>query len=344
MPTNVITAIARVMTELPGIGRGERSEQGYNYRGIEAITSEAQVLLGRYCVVFVPRIVSREVRELTINGRPWTEDKLEIVYTVYGPGGVGDSIEVGPLIGLGRDNSDKGVNKCMTQAYKYALIQVLCVGDRHDDADKDPAREPDAPPSAPSAEQAERVALSLRIREMTPEYRQVVRDFCDERQIPRVTARMSDDQMLEVEECIDRLVIDDRAPFDTPGEAAQKAAAPPVPAPSPDQPVDPAATTDLPPPDAQRPTEPPTGTDDATSALAPAAAPTGPEPADPAGSVPVLLDGEPAEPGAWRGWAAEASRPEAILWLTRRDLSASGPVSALRQRMVENGSLRGVPA
>ena len=143
-PRNVIDAIAAVMAAMPGIGKGERSEQGYNYRGIEAITKEAQPLFGRYTVVFVPRIVSRAVKEFTINNKPWTEDHLEVVYTVYGPGGLDDHIEIGPLHGLGRDNSDKGVNKALTQAYKYALIQTLCIGDAKDDADREPAREADA--------------------------------------------------------------------------------------------------------------------------------------------------------------------------------------------------------
>ncbi len=148
MPANVIQALARVMEELPGIGRNERSQQGYNYRGIEAITREASSLLGRYGVVFVPKVLERKTIELTVNGKPWTEDHATILYTVYGPGGVEDRIEVGPLIALGRDNSDKGMNKCMTQAFKYALLQTLCIGDAKDDADSHAAAEADAHPAA----------------------------------------------------------------------------------------------------------------------------------------------------------------------------------------------------
>lgn len=147
MPANVIQALARVMEELPGIGRNERSQQGYNYRGIEAITREASSLLGRYGVVFVPKVLERKTVDLTVNGKPWTEDHATILYTVYGPGGVEDRIEVGPLIALGRDNSDKGMNKCMTQAFKYALLQTLCIGDAKDDADSHAAAEADAHPA-----------------------------------------------------------------------------------------------------------------------------------------------------------------------------------------------------
>lgn len=140
MPTNVIQALARVAEELPGIGKDATAapaQGGYSYRSIEAITAAAGHLLGRYGVVFVPRVVDRRmpVVEMNVGGKPWTEEQLTIVYTVYGPGGMEDRIEVGPLIALGRDNVDKGTNKCMTQAFKYALLQVLCIGDNKDDAD-----------------------------------------------------------------------------------------------------------------------------------------------------------------------------------------------------------------
>lgn len=155
-PANVIEALARVMSELPSIGKDDKAsaqQGGYSYRGIEAITGSAQRLLGKYQVVFVPKVVERKTVELTVNQKPWTEEQLTVVYTVYGPGGLEDRIEVGPLVALGRDNSDKGTNKAMTQAFKYALLQVLCIGDRssdgdgHDAAEADAHQEPD--PDAP---------------------------------------------------------------------------------------------------------------------------------------------------------------------------------------------------
>lgn len=134
-PRNVIEALAAVMGDLPAIGKKERSPQGYNFRGIEAITAHAQALFSKYRIVFVPRVIAWEIREITVNGKPWTDTIEEIEYTVYGPGGVDDAITVGPILAIGRDNSDKGSNKALTQAYKYALIQTLTVGDSSSDAD-----------------------------------------------------------------------------------------------------------------------------------------------------------------------------------------------------------------
>jgi hypothetical protein len=146
LPTNVVQAITRVMGQLPAIGKdgkADPSQGGYSYRGIEQITREAQRLFAKYGVVFAPRVLSWEVIDIVVNNKPWTDTRLMVEYDVFGPshgeytedGPVVDKITVGPLLAIGRDNSDKGANKCMTQAFKYALLQVLCISDAKDDAD-----------------------------------------------------------------------------------------------------------------------------------------------------------------------------------------------------------------
>lgn len=135
---NVIQALSRVMRDLPGIGKGmnaDPSQGGYAYRGIEQITGHTQTLFARHGIVMIPEVLEWDREEVTVANKPWHDEKCKIVYRVYGPGGLDDVIEVGPLFTVGRDGSDKGVNKCMTQALKYALIQVLCIGDKKDDAD-----------------------------------------------------------------------------------------------------------------------------------------------------------------------------------------------------------------
>lgn len=149
-PTNVVAALSRVMGELPAIGKegvGPRDQGSYAYRGIEQITREAQGLFAKYGVVFVPFVTKCKVTPVTVGGKPWTDTQLHVVYNVFGPGGGDDVIQVGPLVGIGRDSNDKGANKAMTQAFKYALLQVLCVADAKDDADAE-SYEGDADQSA----------------------------------------------------------------------------------------------------------------------------------------------------------------------------------------------------
>jgi ERF superfamily len=138
---NVIEALCRVMRDLPGIGKdmksgGDGPGPKYNYRGIEQVTPHTQELFSRHGIVFIPHVRSYEVRDLTINNKPWTDVYELVEYTVYGPGGVDDRITVGPILAIGRDNSDKGGNKALTQAFKYALLQALSISDPKDDPDQ----------------------------------------------------------------------------------------------------------------------------------------------------------------------------------------------------------------
>ena len=111
---------------------------GYAFRGIEDITAAAQGLLGRYGVITVPELVGqRVVNPISVGGKPWTETILRVRYVfMHGPSDT--QITVGGdegLIGVGWDNTDKGVNKAMSQAFKVALLQTLMVGDKSLDVD-----------------------------------------------------------------------------------------------------------------------------------------------------------------------------------------------------------------
>lgn len=146
-PTNVVAALARVTAELGGIeklsaderrkrGMGGGDERGvsYAYRGVDQIAAAAAPLFGKYGVVVVPNVVQQTVEPLTINGKPWTDTAVTVEWNIYGPGGMGDVIQA-VTNGLGRDNSDKGPNKALTQSYKNLLLRLLCIGDPADDAD-----------------------------------------------------------------------------------------------------------------------------------------------------------------------------------------------------------------
>lgn len=175
-PQNVAQALAKVMGELPAIGKEGKADPkqgGYAYRGIEQITREAQRLFSKYGVVFVPRVTSHEIKNIVVADKPWTDTILTVEYDVLGPSHgsrflgtavsdhldavVEDKITAGPFLGIGRDNSDKGANKAMTQTFKYCLLQLLCISDAKDDTDGQ-THEADAPaqplPADPAAEEA----------------------------------------------------------------------------------------------------------------------------------------------------------------------------------------------
>lgn len=148
-PTNVVAALAAITAELGpiekltpaqrrqrGMMTGGDDERGikYAYRGVDQIAAELQPLLGEYGVAIVPRVASHDVTDIEVGGKPWTSHTVLVHWSIYGPGGIGDMIEA-TTIGEGRDNSDKGVNKATTAAYKNLLLRMFSIGDPSEDPD-----------------------------------------------------------------------------------------------------------------------------------------------------------------------------------------------------------------
>ena len=132
---NVQQALAAVMDELPAIGKDQSAavvEGGYAYRGIEAIAKHLQPLLAKHGVIITPlsHLISQAPALAMKEG--WTDTILDVEWRVYGPGG--DSIEARTQ-GIGRDKSDKGAAKALTQARKNLLLSLFCIADKADDAD-----------------------------------------------------------------------------------------------------------------------------------------------------------------------------------------------------------------
>ena len=189
---NVVAALAAVMGELPAIGKDQSAsaqQGGYAYRGIEQITQHTQGLFAKQGVVFIPRVVHHEIRDLVVNGKPWTDTVELVEYDVYGPGGIEDKITVGPILAIGRDNSDKGANKCLTQAFKYALLQCLSISDAKDDADGT-THEADAPPPVPGF----RSSLMAATEKLSDTERGLLRDWLAESGLPDRPSLMNAEQ------------------------------------------------------------------------------------------------------------------------------------------------------
>ncbi len=184
---NVVAALSKIMEELPGIGKDQRASQqqgGYAYRGIEQITKALQPLLAKHGVVIVPREVEwRPVRELVVNNKPWTDEGVLVTYRIYGPGGIEDHIDV-CVPGIGRDNSDKGTNKALTQAFKYALIQTFCISDPNDDADGTTHQVDTQEPGWLAAPREAIEALQERVGGLEPEILEWFRPWKDDQAFP----------------------------------------------------------------------------------------------------------------------------------------------------------------
>lgn len=125
-------ALASVMRDLPGIGKTDRSPEGFDFRGIEAMTKVVGPILAEHGVVIVPTATLTQTVASPAMKEGWQDIYLEVDWTIYGP--AGDSITA-RTNGIGRDKTDRGANKAATQAYKYLLLHLFCVADKADDAD-----------------------------------------------------------------------------------------------------------------------------------------------------------------------------------------------------------------
>lgn len=122
----IYTAINGIMEEIGAIGKTSKNQQqGFMYRGIDAVMNALQPALVKYKVFVVPEILEQKREErVTGKGGNLIYSVLKIKYTFYAEDGSSVSATV---IGEGMDSGDKASNKAMSVAFKYACFQVLCI-------------------------------------------------------------------------------------------------------------------------------------------------------------------------------------------------------------------------
>lgn len=122
----VYEAFAAVMDDVQAIRKGQQNrQQGFNFRGIDAVMQAVGPSLRKHGVVIVPEAqhVDGEVYE-TAKGTRMMRTVVRMGYTVYGPDGSSFS---GVSYGEAADSGDKGVTKAQSVAYRTFLLQALTV-------------------------------------------------------------------------------------------------------------------------------------------------------------------------------------------------------------------------
>lgn len=131
--------IRRVMQAIGGITKDGEYAAGntrYNYRGIEQITPRVRDAMIDYGLILVP------VRaDMTCTPRVKADDKVSVMaeahmtYRFVNCDRPEDFIET-QMIASAVDSGDKYVTKALTSAFKYLMLQSLCIGDPSDDQDR----------------------------------------------------------------------------------------------------------------------------------------------------------------------------------------------------------------
>lgn len=146
---NIYEAISRCMEEIGAVGKDAvNKQQGFKYRGIDAVMNAINPALIKNHVFIVPEVLEQSREERTTkNGGALIYSVCRIKYTFFAEDG--SHIEA-ITVGEGMDSGDKATNKAMAIAYKYACFQVFCIPTEEIKDPDDETPEPVAPePVAP---------------------------------------------------------------------------------------------------------------------------------------------------------------------------------------------------
>ncbi len=134
--------IADAMADIEAIAKSQKNrEQGFQYRGIDDIYNSLNHILAKHKIFTVPTVLKRKEKDSpTKSGAIWKHITLKVKYKFYTTDG---SYVSAVVYGEGKDNSDKGSNKALSIAHKYALLQVFCIPTK-DDKDPDSVTIPEA--------------------------------------------------------------------------------------------------------------------------------------------------------------------------------------------------------
>jgi hypothetical protein len=177
----IFALIAQAIGKVGFVGKERKNQQqGYSFRGIDDVLAAVQPVFAELGIVPAPRVIEREREEFkTAKGSSMFSVRLLVEHRFYAPDG--SFIEVTTL-GEAMDTGDKSSNKAMSQAFKYALIEMLAIPTYERDRDTEDAspevagraehrppqqQERRPPPNAPTADEVEAVMAEIALAKST---------------------------------------------------------------------------------------------------------------------------------------------------------------------------------
>ena len=146
---SIYAKMAAILRETKAITKSERNQQqGFKFRGIDNVMNELLELFAKNDV-----FILQEVQEWTTNDRPtksggvntFTRAKIKFKYMTT-DGSFVETVNVGEAM----DSGDKGMNKAMSIALKYSLLQMFLI----------PTEEP-KDPDGTTPEETDYLAMAL---------------------------------------------------------------------------------------------------------------------------------------------------------------------------------------
>lgn len=131
---SAIESIQGVMSEVSGVAkRDKNTQQGFNFRGIDAVVNAVGPALRKVGGAIVPTILEKQYdRGATNNGKPTVECFITVAFDWYGTDG---SVIRGVVGAEAMDLSDKATAKAMSVALRTYLLQTLMLPTDEKDPD-----------------------------------------------------------------------------------------------------------------------------------------------------------------------------------------------------------------
>ena len=123
---NIYAKMANILKETKAITKSEKNQQqGFKFRGIDNVMNELHELFAKNDV-----FILQELQDFTVDARPtakggtlfYTRAKIKFRYTTT-DGSFVETVNVGEAM----DSGDKGMNKAMSIALKYSLLQMFLI-------------------------------------------------------------------------------------------------------------------------------------------------------------------------------------------------------------------------
>lgn len=131
----IVEALAAVMADVQGVAKSSRNEsQGFNFRGIDAVTNAVGPALRAHGVIVAPNVEEAHYATVTVGqrGTPMRECTLRIRFTFHGP--AGDTLDT-VVQAEALDSGDKATSKAHSVALRTCLLQTLCIPTDEPDPD-----------------------------------------------------------------------------------------------------------------------------------------------------------------------------------------------------------------
>ena len=150
----VVDALSAVMADVQAVRKGDRNEQqGFNFRGVDAVVNAVGPALRRHRVIVVPELENIDRGTVEVGSgdrrRAIGHVVLTVRYRFIGP--AGDELAA-VVPGEAMDTGDKAFSKAMSVAYRTALLQALCIPTDEPDPDAQVYERSPARPAPPPAD------------------------------------------------------------------------------------------------------------------------------------------------------------------------------------------------